>query len=186
MTPRLRAVYSRVTHGTHPGCARVRPNYVRACTCPCPAMSTQSTRVAPSRPRRIRCTVGLRLHAGSAPTSCQGYCQVARGWSTGYALVTPWRPNYTRATPGAPRGHTRVARQSCTGHAQSTPGLSLVTPGRPPERTRVTPESPGGSAGGRGGTPCKNTSGDTSSDTPETPKWRPNGPGQTRVTPGSL
>jgi hypothetical protein len=119
------------------------PNYVRASTCPCPAKSTESTRVAPSHTRRIRCTVGLRLHAGSAPTSCQGYNQVTHGLNAGYALVTPWSRPGNQATPGAPRGHTRVTRQSSTSHARHTPGHSLVTPGRPPEHTRVTPESPG-------------------------------------------
>ena len=126
--PKLHSVYNRITRGSHPGCARVRPNYVRACTCPCPAMSTQSTRVAPSRPRRIRCTVGLRLHAGSAPTSCQGRSQVTRGWNAGYALVTPWSRPGNQTTLQQHPVHHGAKPGLRDNQAQVTPGVHQATP----------------------------------------------------------
>ena len=122
VTPRLHSVHSRVTRGSH------APNYVRACTCPCPATSTQSTRVAPSHPRRIRCTVGLRLHAGSAPTSCQGYNQVTHGWNAGYALVTPWSRPGNQATLEQHPVHHGATPGSRGSQAQVTPGVHPATP----------------------------------------------------------
>jgi len=97
----------------------------------------------PPHPVRGWVAVARRFCTNVMSRLLPSHTWVEHGVRPGHALVTPWRPSYTRATPGAPRGHTRVARQSCTGHARSTPGHSLVTPGRPPEHTRVTPESPG-------------------------------------------
>ena len=116
------------------GHTRVAPEYARivqACTCPCPATSTQSTRVALPHPRRIRRAVGLRLYTGSAPTSCQDYCQVTRGWSTVYTLVTPW----SRPRQGVTRLHSRNAR--CT--AGPHPGRAAVMHKSRPEYTRPLP-----------------------------------------------
>ena len=163
---------NRITRGSHPGCARVRPIYVRACTRPCPAVSSQLTRLAPSRTRRIPCTVGLRSRAGSAPTSRQGRNQVARGWKAGYALATPWSRPDNQATleqhpvhHGANPGHAAIKHKLRPEYTGPLPGNAWETPGAHPSYTR----KPGGSAG-TGVVPRGTTSGDTPGDTPGTPK----------------
>jgi len=161
-------VYNRVTRGSHPGRARVRPN--------CPSLylpmpghinpiNTCCSAPPPPHPVRGWVAVARKLCTNVISRLLPSHTWVEHGVRPGHALATKLHSRNTRCTAGPRPGRAAVMHESRPEYTRPLPGNTWETPSAHRGYTR----KPGGSAGTRV-VPHGKTSSDTSSDTPGTPK----------------